>query len=46
VTDFEALPAEARGYLMRLEALLGIPVDIVSTGPGREAIIVRHHPFD
>jgi adenylosuccinate synthase len=46
VTDFEALPAEARGYLMRLEALLGIPVDIVSTGPGREAIIVRRHPFD
>jgi adenylosuccinate synthase len=46
VTDFEALPGEARRYLERLEALLGIPVDIVSTGPGREAIIVRRHPFD
>jgi len=45
VTEFEALPAEARAYLGRLEALLGIPVDIVSTGPGREAIIVRRHPF-
>jgi adenylosuccinate synthase len=46
VTDFDALPQEARRYLERLEALLGIPVDIVSTGPGREAIIVRRHPFD
>jgi adenylosuccinate synthase len=46
ITDYAALPAEARAYLARLEALLGIPVDVVSTGPGREAIIVRRHPFD
>jgi adenylosuccinate synthase len=46
VTDFDALPREAQAYLCRLEALLGIPVDIVSTGPGREAIILRRHPFD
>jgi adenylosuccinate synthase len=45
ITDFDALPAAARRYLERLQALLGIPVDIVSTGPGREAIIVRRHPF-
>jgi adenylosuccinate synthase len=46
ITDYDALPAEARAYLERLEALLGIPVDIVSTGPGREAILFRRHPFD
>ena len=46
VTDLDALPEAARSYLARLEALMGIPVDIVSTGPGREAIIVRRHPFD
>jgi adenylosuccinate synthase len=46
ITDFDALPDKARAYLARLEDLLGIPVDIVSTGPGREAIIMRRHPFD
>jgi adenylosuccinate synthase len=45
VTEFEALPAAAKVYLGRLESLLGIPVDIVSTGPGREAIVFRAHPF-
>jgi adenylosuccinate synthase len=45
VTQFEALPAAAKAYLARLEALLGIPIDIVSTGPGREAILFRRHPF-
>ena len=37
---------ERAAYLARLESLLGIPVDIVSTGPGREAIVFRSHPFD
>ena len=46
ITDFDQLPDEAKNYLGRLETLLGIPVDVVSTGPGREAIIVRRHPFD
>jgi len=46
VTEYDSLPAEARDYLARLETLLGVPIDIVSTGPGREAIIVRRHPFD
>lgn len=46
ITNFDDLPREARDYLARLEALLGIPVDIVSTGPGREAIIMRRHPFE
>jgi adenylosuccinate synthase len=46
VTDYQALPQQARDYLARLEELLEVPVDIVSTGPGREAIIVRRHPFD
>ena len=44
-TSYEALPSEARQYLDRLAALLGVPIDIVSTGPSRDAIIVRRHPF-
>jgi adenylosuccinate synthase len=46
VTDFDRLPAEARAFIARLEALLGIGVDVVSTGPSRDAVIVRRHPFD
>jgi adenylosuccinate synthase len=45
VTQYQDLPGAAQNYLARLEDLLGVPVDIVSTGPGREAIIVRRHPF-
>ena len=45
-TDFAALPPRAKAYVERIEALLGVPVDIVSTGPSRDAIILRRHPFD
>jgi adenylosuccinate synthase len=46
VTSYDDLPATAQDYLTRLEEILKTPVDIVSTGPGREAVIVRRHPFD
>jgi len=46
VTAYAELPSPAQAYLARIEELLGTPVDIVSTGPGREAVIVRKHPFD
>ena len=45
VTEFGALPANARRYLARLEALVGVPIDIISTGPDREQTIVLRHPF-
>ena len=45
-TVFDELPDNARRYLERIEEILGTPVDIVSTGPGREAVIIRRHPFD
>ncbi len=35
------LPAEARAYVERLEALAGVPVSHVSVGPEREQMIVR-----
>lgn len=46
VTEFGELPDAARGYIGRIEALLGVPIDIVSTGPSRDAIVIRRHPFD
>ncbi|HET7810979.1 MAG TPA: adenylosuccinate synthase [Steroidobacteraceae bacterium] len=46
VTSYEGLPLNARKYLERLQQLAGAPIDIISTGPGREQTIVLRHPFD
>lgn len=45
VTDFSELPVNALNYVRRIEALLGIPVDILSTGPERAATIIIQNPF-
>ncbi|MBV8404424.1 MAG: adenylosuccinate synthase [Gammaproteobacteria bacterium] len=45
LTEYDALPANARGYLERLEALVEIPIDMISTGPDREQTILLRHPF-
>jgi adenylosuccinate synthase len=42
---FEQLPATAQNYLRRIEALTGVPVAMISTGPDREETILMHHPF-
>ena len=41
-----ALPKAARDYLKRIEALCGVPIDLISTGPERDETIVLRHPFD
>lgn len=45
VKSLDALPANARSYIERLEELAGVPVDIISTGPDRVETIVLRHPF-
>lgn len=40
------LPPNARAYVKRVEELVGVPVDMVSTGPDREETIVLRHPFE
>ena len=40
-----ALPDNARAYIARIEALVGAPIDIISTGPDREETILLRHPF-
>ncbi len=45
-TRYEELPENARRYIERLGELVGVPVDIVSTGPDRDQTIVLRHPFD
>jgi adenylosuccinate synthase len=45
LTAYRQLPANARRYLERMQDVVGVPVDIVSTGPDREQTIVLNHPF-
>jgi adenylosuccinate synthase len=42
--DFALLPAEAKAYVARLEALTGVPVLLVSTGAAREDTVIRDDP--
>jgi adenylosuccinate synthase len=46
IKSHDKLPPGARAYLKRIEALAGIPIDLISTGPDREETIVRRHPYD
>ena len=46
VTELEQLPQAAKDYISRLETLVGIPVDIISTGPDRVETICLRKPFD
>ena len=45
LTNWEQLPAAARRYLERMQALIGAPIDMVSTGPDRVHTILLRHPF-
>ncbi|MRJ44647.1 adenylosuccinate synthase [Idiomarina loihiensis] len=45
ITEHKELPPEALAYIARIEALTGVPVDIISTGPDRKETIVLRHPF-
>ncbi len=45
-TSYAALPKNAQTYLQRIEELVGIPVDIISTGPDRAQTIIKRHPFE
>jgi adenylosuccinate synthase len=39
--DMADLPAQARAYMDRLEAVTGVPIVLASTGAGRDETIVR-----
>lgn len=41
IRKFEELPANAKAYVARLEALVGVPIRLVGVGPDRNATLVR-----
>jgi adenylosuccinate synthase len=45
VRRYEDLPVAARRYIERIEALAGVPIWMISVGPGRDETIVRQSPF-
>ncbi len=45
ITRYDALPANARAYLKRMEEVSGAEVAIISTGPDRDHTIVLRNPF-
>ncbi len=43
--NMSELPANAKAYLERIQDLLGVDIDIVSTSAERDDTIVQKHPF-
>lgn len=45
ITDMAQLPKAAQNYVARLAELVGVPIDIVSTGPDRAETIILKDPY-
>ena len=41
IKDYDKLPAECREYIEAIEKEIGVPITMVSNGPGRDEIIYR-----
>jgi len=46
VRRYEDLPENAKAYIKRIEEVVGVPVDVISTGPDRADTIVLRNPFN
>jgi adenylosuccinate synthase len=46
IRTLDGLPVAARNYLRLIEAIVGVPVDMISTGADRDHNIIIRHPFD
>lgn len=46
VRNFNDLPKNAQQYLLYIEKLSGVPIDIISTGPDRKDTIMLRNPYD
>ncbi len=45
IRRYDDLPENAKAYISKIEEVVGVPVDIVSTGPDRADTIVLRDPF-
>ena len=44
-TEFDNLPQNAKAYIQKVEEILAVPIDIISTGPERSENIIRREIF-
>ncbi len=42
---WDELPSATKDYVSFIENAVGVPIDIISVGAGREETIIRRHPF-
>ncbi|HBY18387.1 MAG: adenylosuccinate synthetase, partial [Marinimicrobia bacterium 46_43] len=42
MTDWDALPKNCQNYIQFIEEALEVPFGMISTGPDRDNIIIRH----
>lgn len=45
VSEFNQLPTESQQYIKRIEEIIAVPIDIVSTGPDRSKAIILRNPL-
>lgn len=45
VKNYADLPDNAKAYIKKIEEVVGVPVDVISTGPDRNETIVLRDPF-
>ncbi|MGD8784094.1 MAG: adenylosuccinate synthase [Thioalkalispiraceae bacterium] len=45
IKNYDDLPDNAKAYIKKIEEVVGVPVDIISTGPDRVETIVLRDPF-
>ncbi|MDY6992419.1 MAG: adenylosuccinate synthase [Pseudomonadota bacterium] len=45
IRHYADLPQAAQQFLEKIEALIAVPIDIISTGPERNQTIIKRHPF-
>lgn len=46
IRSFSELPVNAQKYLLHVEELAGVPIDIISTGSDRKDTIILRNPFE
>ncbi|MFT5519840.1 MAG: adenylosuccinate synthase [Enterobacterales bacterium] len=44
--SIEQLPTNALNFISKIEEIVGVPIDIISTGPDRNETIILRHPFN
>jgi adenylosuccinate synthase len=45
IQKYDDLPDNAKAYIRKIEEVIGVPIDIISTGPDRKETIVLLDPF-